>query len=187
MLGPLFRWLHARALRRRREIFRYFDGQAIRFADPLAIVRALDEHETYLEEKHFDECLRLAEKGASSGTKEERLRYHRAAAVCVDAVRKAFGILPYDQGGLQIGECLDLLASFIDYLDGVKKNTSPSLTSSPTSEDATSPVSSETTPSDSSPSTCSATAVETADPTSSVAATSPDSSTSNSESPPLAT
>lgn len=186
MLGLLFRWIHARALRRRREIFRYFDGQAIRFADPLAIVRALDEHETYVEEKHFDECLRLAEKGASSGTKEERLRYHRAAAVCTDAVRKAFGILPYDQGGLQIGECLDLLASFIDYLDGVKKNTSPSLTSSP-STDATSNGSSEPTPSDSSPSTCIDPEPLPSEPTSSVAATSPVSSTSNSESPPLAT
>lgn len=98
--------------RRTREIFRFWDGRRWRYADPLAVARALENNE------RFDWTTHPAL--TATGDLD-------ALKVTADAVREAFALPLFDgRHGLTEGECLSLLADFTDYLDSLKKNTSPS-------------------------------------------------------------
>lgn len=105
--------LRRKWLRGRKQIFQFWDGTAWRYADPMVIVRGLQDHPTF----NWDRDPALVAVGDLSALK-----------VCADAVRDVFGVLPFDGGtgvGLTEGECLALLGEFSSYLGTVKKNGNP--------------------------------------------------------------
>lgn len=107
--------------RRRRSIFRYWDGARNRFADPMAIYRALQQHPRF----NWDVHPALIDCGDLD-----------ALALTAEAVRTAFGIAPVEQDGLTEAECVTLLAAFVGYLEALKKNGSPTPTLPAPSEPA---------------------------------------------------
>lgn len=104
MFGWLFAWWH----NRQRQIFRYWDGKTYRRADPLEILRSFALHPTC----NLDRDLQLAHAGDLAADNE----VYRA--IC-----DVFKIPPFDLGGLTRTECYELLTSFHEWLDSVKKNT----------------------------------------------------------------
>lgn len=115
-------------LRGRKQIFQFWDGQSWRYADPMVIVRGLQDHPTF----NWERDPVLVSTGDLSALK-----------VCADAVRDVFGVTPFDGStgkGLTEGECLGLLSEFSAYLGAVKKNGNPS----PTPSGPTEPESSAT-------------------------------------------
>ncbi len=125
-----------------RELFDYWDGTQQRKADPLACWRKIYNHETY---RHDTHPLLMDE-----GDQE-------AIEIVLAMVREVFDVEEWDgESGLTQGETIDLFIDFLEYLDSVKKNTSPIATQPPPTA-STSPTSNGQTPSDSSPSTSTAT------------------------------
>jgi hypothetical protein len=102
----LIRWRR----RRRREIFRYFDGHRMRAIDPLVAIRELNQHPTFL----WSRDVALACEGDAGATRS-----------CVTAVIDVFGAHPLDAtgDGLTDEETLAVLSEFMQYLDGLKKST----------------------------------------------------------------
>ena len=99
-----------------RRIFRYFDGQRWRAADPLRAYRQLLTHPTFSIEKHPEMC---------DAGDEEALR------ITLAAMTEIFGLHAWDDAtltGLPEFEILDLFVAFNAYLDGLKKSTSPNPT-----------------------------------------------------------
>lgn len=140
----MFGWFKRWRMNRGRAIFRFWDGQRDRAADPLVVFRALLEHPEFDWEK--TPLLLEIDDPKISGD---------ALRVTADAVRKAFGVRDLLDGGLTEGECTQLLIQFTAYIGALKKSTS----SPPTSPDATEPKPSErstTKPSSDSGSTCGA-------------------------------
>lgn len=113
----------------RRDIFRFWDGERDRGADPLSIYRAMLAHPEFVASKHYD----LAIKGDLP-----------AIDITVRAVRELFGVRAWtdSHAGLTEGECLTLLRNFFAYLNALKKNGSPP----PTLPGSTEPTSLEPTP-----------------------------------------
>lgn len=111
-----------------RAIFRFWDGQRDRAADPLEILRALEN----------DSLVNLEVESAFmlAGDAEATLK-------TVQLVRRAFGVKDFTQGGLLEAECLDLIENFYDFLSSLKKNTSASPISSPPTETESSSASSD--------------------------------------------
>ena len=103
-----------------RQIFRFHDGTKLRGVDPMVVLRTLQA------EKEFTEAdIALAMQGDVDASQRT-----------IRAVRKAFGVIAWEQDqhtgaerGLTEGETLTLLDEFGVWLDAVKKNTNPSLTS----------------------------------------------------------
>ena len=115
MLNWLKRWNNNRS----RAIFRYWDGSKDIAADPLAVWRALRaDHE-------FD---------AERDIPAIQLDDDTSIQVTINAVRRAFKLPAFEQGGLTEGECIALLYQFISYVGYVKKNTSPPPISPPVTE-----------------------------------------------------
>lgn len=115
-------WLKRRWFRGRKQIFQFWDGSAWRYADPMVIVRGLQDHETFNWERH-PVAVQLGDL--------------EALAICAKAIRDVFHIVEFNGStgaGLTEQECLELLARFSAYLGGVKKNGSPSPTSSESTE-----------------------------------------------------
>lgn len=104
-------WVLMRVGRDPRGLFRFFDGRRWRWADPLAVARALFTHPGF----DWDETPQLL----LTGRAEMQLQACRIIGV---AVRAAFQVQTLDEGGLSERECLDLLTSFRTYLGDVKKN-----------------------------------------------------------------
>ncbi len=130
----MWNWIKRRWSRGRRGIFQYWDGTAWRYADPMVIVRGLQDHPRFSWSQHPVEVTR-GDVGALK--------------ICADAVRDVFGIGTFDGvmgSGLTEQECLELLGTFSAYLTGVKKNGNPSLTSPAPTVPASSPPSTEPTP-----------------------------------------
>lgn len=109
----------------RREIFRYSDGTRERGIDPIKALREL------LSQQDF--ALGTDPQLAETGDQEA---YGRT----VGAVRRVFAVAEWseDDTGKESGttetECMQLLKSFADYLDEIKKNISPPQTSQPATE-----------------------------------------------------
>ena len=125
MFGFIFRgyvrWRH----RRRRQLFRYFDGDRMRRADPLVLLAAIDQDPEYVPDKtpYF----------IAAGQQD-------AIDVSIRMVNRVFGAQPYDDEtgiGLTTNEAMSLFSQFMTWLDGLKKNTSATPTPPP-STDATS-------------------------------------------------
>lgn len=117
MFGTFFSWLRRE---RNRQIFAYWDGRKVRRIDPMVAMEGLDQDPEFVFEKHVP----AADRGD-----------HEAIRVVVAAVSRTFGVREYseNQPGLTRAECFDLLSSFLDYCDALKKNTAaPATSSSPT-------------------------------------------------------
>lgn len=102
-----------------RKIFRYFDGEKERGADPLRAHRAFLEHPTFDIAKH--------PYGVDAGDPT-------ATRISVDAICDVFHVKRWDdetQTGLPEYEILDLFIQFYCYLDDLKKNTGLIPTSPP--------------------------------------------------------
>jgi len=118
----LFQFLKRKWSRGRKQIFQYWNGQAWCYADPMVVLRGLQDHPTF----NWERYPVLVTKGDLGALK-----------VCADAIRDVFGIDPFNGvtgRGLTEEECLGLLADFSAYTSGVKKNGSPSPTPSVSTE-----------------------------------------------------
>ena len=98
----------------KRDIFRYWDGERWRGADPVLVVRKLSSHPLFSLEKHPVDL-----QSNQLATQNE------AIAVTVGAMRDVFGVKPWDDvtdKGLTERETLALFHNLLSYLEGVKKN-----------------------------------------------------------------
>lgn len=117
--------------RGRKAIFQFWDGRRWRYADPMSAIRSLQTHPTFNWATH--------PAAISIGD-------HEALGVTAAAMRDVFHLPEFDPGtgdGLTEGECCELLARFVAYLDGLKKSgdTSPSPPPSTAPESSSSPES----------------------------------------------
>ena len=115
MLNWFRRWKN----NRNRAIFSFWDGAKQRVIDPLTAWRALRAHPDFDPERDI-EGIRQDDEQALSHT--------------LAAVREAFGVKAFADGGLTEAETLALLAEFMAYIGAVKKNTSPPPISQPPTE-----------------------------------------------------
>lgn len=135
MFSLFARW----KLRRRRELFHYWDGVKHRAVDPLVAFRAI----------HTDKDFRADVHPALADEGDEE-----ALTVLLGMVQGVFGVRQYTETtpGLTQAQQIVLYLSFCDYLETVKKNTNVS----PILQQSTAPTSSgskQPTTSDSSEST----------------------------------
>jgi hypothetical protein len=113
----MFGWIARRRANRRRQIFRYFDSTAWRQCDPIETLMRIQSHPKY--DYH------LHPQMVDDGDRE-------AIEITVDAVRSAFGVVPFDAStgiGMTVSETLELLSAFCVYLDVLKKSTRTTVTS----------------------------------------------------------
>lgn len=104
---------------RARNIFHFWDGQQERRADPMRVWSRFLVHPTFENEVHPARAQLPGKDGAE------------ALLVVVDAVRDAFKIPAFEDGGLTDQECYDLFNRFGVWLAALKKNGSPSPTLPP--------------------------------------------------------
>ncbi len=95
-----------------RAIFWFFDGQTVRKADPMVLFKRVMD-------KAND--ISIAYKVARSESKDARL-YHEKF---IGYIRDIFEIKRLEEGGLTETETATLLDRLMDYIDDVKKNSSP--------------------------------------------------------------
>lgn len=110
----MFNWLRRWRQNRTRAIFRYWDGQAMRSADPITLWRAIKAHPQF----NLERDPLMHDAGDDEST-----------VICLNATRDIFGVKPVEEGGLTETETIDLLGSYFDWINAVKKNisTSPTL------------------------------------------------------------
>lgn len=114
----MFNWFRRWRQNRGRAIFRYWDGQKFRCADPITLWRAIKAHPRFNLENHPV----MHDAGDDEAT-----------LICLEATRDIFGVKPVEAGGLTEIQTLDLLGSYFDWVHEVKKNISSSVTlSAPT-------------------------------------------------------
>lgn len=119
-----------------RLIYRYFDGQKVRRADPMVLYKNYAEVRT-------DLLVDLRGYYSSLMPEDKSNACHTGA---VAKIRKIFDVPALgDEGGLTDGEVLDLLNHFTDYIDSVKKN-SRSIPTTATATSAATPSCSEAGP-----------------------------------------
>lgn len=111
--------IRGRWQKRRRGIFRYWDGERPRAADPLVVLQFFAKHPTFRLDHH--------PAFAAEGDVD-------AQRITVVAVREAFGATPYSfdgfgDHGLTDEETMELLSAFAEYLNALKKNGSQPATS----------------------------------------------------------
>ena len=116
--------------KRERDIFPFWDGKRDRKADPLAAYRALKADPEF----NIDVDTELV---ASAGDLD-------SSAKMAAATRRAFGVPPFEAGGLTEGECNTLFWAFMLYLNEKKNTDEPPLTS-PEPTESTSPIESSAT------------------------------------------
>lgn len=117
-----------------RGLFRFYDGRRYRTVDPMVIARNLwaanivsEVSEGKFEAVPFDSLQSLKKITSAVGTQIEK-----GYAEIAEAVREAFELRPFENGGLSEAECQKLLERFEDWMGNVKKNGSNSLTGSAT-------------------------------------------------------
>lgn len=148
----MFGWIFRGSLSRR-NLFRYWDGKTWRADDPLAIQVSLESHPVC----RWDVHPQLAEQGDLD-----------AYEICLKAICDVFHVkrFTYETAeGLTQKELMDLLTSFADFMERLKKNTASSQTL-PATMGATQRKSKSATTSDSSASTSTQTDAEPGKPTS---------------------
>lgn len=104
--------------RSEKQIFRYFDGKKERGADPIKTFRAILSHPKFNLQEHMAS---LMDDGPSADTAVQT----EASQIAVDSVREIFGLTGWSEDtpdGLTEIETLEVLADFIIYMDGLKKN-----------------------------------------------------------------
>lgn len=100
-----------------RGIFRFHDGQRWRRVDPIRVSICLDAIDGF----HPIDTPQLLQV-------EEGAELLKTAEKVAEAVRVAFKVPQFDDGGLTTLECVNLLADFFDFTEGVKKNSNPTPT-----------------------------------------------------------
>lgn len=108
-----------------RMIYSYFDGQRIVKGDPLVL---------YKEVMAVRGDLAVDMRVSTSPMKGADIAHSKV----VGTIRKIFNLSPLDKGGLSELETIALLDHFLVYTEAVKKNSSPSQTSSTPTADFTS-------------------------------------------------
>lgn len=118
-----------------RGLFIFWDGRRYRRVDPMVIARNLwaaqvakEVSPGKFEPMPFESLESLKLVKSAVGTKIQQ-----GYAEIAEAVREAFELRHFENGGLSENECQLLLARFEDYLGDVKKNGS----NSPTGSDST--------------------------------------------------
>lgn len=102
--------LRRRSMSRNRNIFEFYDGARLRRVDPAVAVRSLETSSEF----DWAEDPGLIEFGDV-----------KALTRTVRAVQAAFGVTPYDEAkrtGLTESETVELLISFVQYLEFQKKS-----------------------------------------------------------------
>jgi hypothetical protein len=112
---------------RERFLYRYWNGEKEVAADPLVLFKQYAE---------IQGDLAGSIVVARSAMKDSRQEHDKAVLL----VRKLFSILPFDPAtgkGLTETESLDVMDHFLDFLDNVKKNSSPTPTSATETSETT--------------------------------------------------
>jgi hypothetical protein len=105
-------WLiPARSRNTNRAIFRFWDGQQDRAADPFEVLRAIENDPEFSLERD-GALLIIGDDDSIQKT--------------VRCVRRAFQVKEFSQGGLLEAECLELIERFYEFLSSLKKNISAS-------------------------------------------------------------
>jgi hypothetical protein len=126
--------------RRRCNIFRFHDGIRNRAIDPLVAWRAMWEHPTCNPNSDFEPAVGIAPDGSPS-------KYDPAAQDRVlDMAREMFALRAYseDSPGLTIEETFNLLWSFMNYMNALKKK--PAVSPTPSAASASGSSQPSTTP-----------------------------------------
>ena len=119
MFGRIKKWLVDRRLKKRRSLFRYWNGKREVYGDPFSIWRQILNHPKF----NAETMAFLVDEGSEPET-----------TICVEAMCEIFGVQRWDaetQTGLTDMEIIMLLDGFDNYLSTVKKNSSLGATSSP--------------------------------------------------------
>ena len=123
----MFNWIRRRRHKRRRELFKYFDGKRQRSIDPMRAYRALMGDPEFDWETHPVEMDNL-----DSEDEFARKMASDASDATLKAIRDVFDVREWDdrtETGLTEADTVAILIDFVAYLDAVKKNISGSLTS----------------------------------------------------------
>lgn len=134
----LLKWLRERRFKKKRQLYRFFDGKIERSIDPLATVFAIENDPEFVSSKH--------PALAGAGNKD-------AYDVCQRMICRVFRVQPYSSEtgyGLTETERMDLFADFDQWLALQKKSTGPTLKSPVSTAASTSTTSTEETTSDTS-------------------------------------
>lgn len=118
MLLRFWFWLMSLCGRDPRGIFWFWDGRRWRGVDPIATTRLL------LTDPEFS-----WEETPLLTNDDDPVVVTEALQACAAAARRAFGIKPFEEGGLTEAECCRILFAFRDYLGDLKKNGSGPQTS----------------------------------------------------------
>ncbi len=125
MMTRIRSWFRPRSFgdypERQRLIFHYWDGQQDRAGDPLAIQRRL------MGAPDLVETAKVADVPTPDGAK--------AKGELIDLTREAFGVPPFERGGLLDAECLELFVRFGKFLTDLEAEQRP-LRSGPTPTDS---------------------------------------------------
>lgn len=104
-------WLFGRVLNRHRLIFSFWDGKQFTSADPFVLLRKLTNTDK------FDMTADLK----SLQIPDPKIISEKIGFIA-EGVREIFSLRPFEDGGLSELECVQLLLTFSDFLDRVKKN-----------------------------------------------------------------
>ena len=119
-----------------RVVFRYFDGREDVHADPLLILRKLEEHGG----PNWKETVQTAGRTEAAFdieppdvAKERQKRKDALLADVADMTRKAFGLSPMDKSGegLTEAEQIGVLSQYLEYVGGLAKEAAPFSNSPP--------------------------------------------------------
>jgi hypothetical protein len=118
MISGIKKWFRDRRLKKRRSLFRYWNGEKHVYADPFKVWRAILNHPKF----NVETMAYLVDEGAEPET-----------TVCVEAMCEIFNVSRWNSEnttGLTDMEIIAMLDSFDLYLGSVKKNSSLGVTSS---------------------------------------------------------
>lgn len=93
-----------------RGIFKFWDGERDRAEDPILLQRTLYDHELYSDAK-----AKIVDKDDKFG--------REAYSDVLKAIRDTFSVKPLADGGLTEQESWMVFGDFIEFLEGLKKNT----------------------------------------------------------------
>lgn len=113
----------------RREIFRYFDGQAYRYADPLLVLQALDATEDWQELIQAAIISTSVDPAKLSPVLRAQVEdKSKLIGDLAGVVREVFGLKVLGpDGGLTQLECVDLLSDFLAWCASTSRDYRPLL------------------------------------------------------------
>lgn len=127
--------------RRKRELFKYWDGSKTRYADPIKIDHGFLSHPTYRNDVH-PQTIQAAT--LSPEDKEIQTLGVEAWGIMVNAILEVFDVKEWkeNQPGLTQNECMELFNQYGEYVATLKKNIESTPTLQPSTV-VTSPASSD--------------------------------------------